>query len=167
MGGIAMREQLTRQWAQSLVLYSALIRRPQMWHVLWLHGAIEWWATGLAQMKQTSASSSSSSAAGPAATTALPSLFSAEASAARRAWPAASPDPAPAAAAAASFPLSPRPRLLAPRPPRLAPPPPPRFWPWFPRPPPRPRPLELPSFRPEVGAAPSALDMVDAVKHGK
>lgn len=33
-----------------------------MWHVRWLQGATDWWTTGLAQMKQTSASTSSPSA---------------------------------------------------------------------------------------------------------
>ena len=33
------------------------MRRPQMWHVVWLQGAMEWCETTLAQMKQTSASS--------------------------------------------------------------------------------------------------------------
>ena len=46
------------QCAQPLVLYSALNLSAQMWHVRWLHGAIELWTTGEAHMKQTSASSS-------------------------------------------------------------------------------------------------------------
>ena len=37
------------------------MRSPQMWHVVWLHGAMEWKETSLAQMKQISWSSSSSS----------------------------------------------------------------------------------------------------------
>lgn len=156
-------EEHTRQWAQSFVLYSALMRRPQIWHVLWLHGAMEWWATGLAQMKQTSASSSSSGS-GAVARAALFSLIPV-AGAATPVWPAASGP----AAEAESGPFCPRPwpRLPPPPlPPRLAP----RFWPWFPLPPPppppppppRPRPLEPPSLRPVVVDAPSALDMVDA-----
>ena len=44
-----------------MLLYSALRRRAQMWQVTWLQGAIEWWLTGLAQMKHTSASSSAAS----------------------------------------------------------------------------------------------------------
>lgn len=37
------------------------MRRPQMWHVVWLHGAMEWKETSLAQMKQISSPSSWSS----------------------------------------------------------------------------------------------------------